>query len=68
MGAGYCPQMIHDDDDGDGDDTPILHGHGWSSFKTTGIQVRRGWVRDLVLGDRKTMEEARSERCPKEQI
>ena len=35
-----------------------------SGFQTNGIQVRRRGVR----ADRKTMEEARSARCPKEQI
>ena len=34
----------------------------------TGIQVRRERVRELEMGERKTMEEARSARCPKEQI
>ena len=39
----------------------------WTSVRT-GVLARRASVRDLVREDRKTMEEARSARCPKEQI
>ena len=39
----------------------------WTSVRT-GVLASRASVRDLVRGDRKTMEEARSARCPKEQI
>ena len=39
----------------------------WTSVRT-GVLARRVSVRDLVREDRKAMEEARSARCPKEQI
>ena len=39
----------------------------WTSVRI-GVLARRASVRDLVREDRKTMEEARSARCPKEQI
>ena len=39
----------------------------WISVRT-GVLASRASVRDLVREDRKTMEEARSARCPIEQI
>ena len=39
----------------------------WTSVRT-GVLAQRTSDRDLVGEDRKTMEEARSARCPKEQI
>ena len=39
----------------------------WTSVRT-GVLASRASVRDLVREDRKAMEEARSARCPKEQI
>ena len=39
----------------------------WTSVRT-GVLARRASVRDLEREERKTMEEARSARCPKEQI